>query len=247
MVAPLREVVEPAVMPSVVEIYQRTKKLPDLPWNRLVCRPLAAVVVRGLIATRVTPNQITLLAFALAAVAAALLAAWPGTWGLVVGVLLYELSYVLDCADGMLARWRGIASKSGHLLDFLMDELKALLILGAVSVRLHLETGSTVPLLLGVGGLVVLATGVSITTFQRREEIAGPPAPSAAPIRQPPLLVRLPLAVAKLLVHYPSYIWLAAVTGRVEIYFYPYLAVNALYALKSLAWIALRFGRFERA
>lgn len=232
-------------MPGVVEIYQRTKKLPDLPWNRWVCRPLAAVVVRAVSSTRITPNQITLAAFALAGTAAAVLAAWPGTWGLVLGVLLYELSYVLDCADGMLARWRGVASKSGHLLDFLMDELKALLILAAVSVRLHLESGSTTPLLLGIGGLVVLAIGVSITTFQRREAIAGAPSPEAAPARPAPLVLRAPLAVAKLLIHYPSYIWLAAVTGRIELYFYPYLLVNALYALRSLAWVALRFGRFE--
>jgi hypothetical protein len=45
------------------EVYQKTKKVPDLFWNRFVCRPLAAVLVSWLKDTRVTPNQITLASF----------------------------------------------------------------------------------------------------------------------------------------------------------------------------------------
>ncbi len=236
-------------MSGVVEIYQRTKKLPDLAWNRFVCRPLAAVVVKLCEPTPITPNQITLAAFGVACVAAALLVLWPGYTGLVVAILVYELSYVLDCADGMLARLRGIASKQGHLLDFLMDEIKAFLILAAVSVRLFQETQAPWVLLLGVGGLVMLATGIAITTFQRRPEIAGEPPPSPGAAAAPSLLKRLlgvPMSVAKLLVHYPSYIWLAAALGHIEYYFYPYLVVNTLYAAKSIAWLGFRFGRFSR-
>ncbi|MGE0327412.1 MAG: CDP-alcohol phosphatidyltransferase family protein [Polyangiaceae bacterium] len=236
-------------MSSVVEIYQRTKKVPDLFWNRFVCRPVAAVVVKLLERTPVTPNQVTLAAFAVACVATAVLTLWPGYWGLLAGVVIYEASYVLDCADGMLARLRGIASKQGHLLDFLMDEIKAFMILGAVGVRLYLEGKQPLFLLLTVGGLVVLATGIAVTTFQRRPEIAGDPAPAASGPTKPKSLVQqligIPMGVAKLLVHYPSYIWLAGAVGRIDLYFYPYLVVNALYAAKSIAWLGLRFGRFR--
>jgi len=236
-------------MSGVVEIYQRTKKLPDLAWNRFVCRPLGAVVVKLCEATPITPNQITLAAFGVACVAAALLVAWPGYLGLVVAIVVYEFSYVLDCADGMLARLRGIASKQGHLLDFLMDEIKAFLILAAVSVRLFQETQAPWMLLLGVGGLVMLATGIAVTTFQRRPEIAGDAPEVAAPVAAPSLARRLlgvPMGVAKLLVHYPSYIWLAAALGHIEYYFYPHLAVISLYAVKSVVWLGLRYGRFAR-
>ncbi len=237
-------------MSSVVEIYQRTKKVPDLVWNRFVCRPLAAVVVKLLERTAITPNQVTLAAFGVACVATVLLVSWPGYWGLVLAVLVYEASYVLDCADGMLARLRGIASKQGHLLDFLMDEIKAFMILGAVSVRLYLEGKEPLFLLLGVAGLVVLATGIAVTTFQRRPEIAGDPplAPSGEPPSRSLLqrLIGIPMGIAKLLVHYPSYIWIAAAVGRIDFYFYPYLLVNALYAAKSVAWLWLRFGRFPK-
>jgi hypothetical protein len=49
--------------------------------------------------------------------------------------------------------------------------------------------------------------------------------------------------VAKFLIHYPSYIWAAALAGRMELYLYPYVIVNALYAAKTLLGVALRFGR----
>lgn len=228
---------------SAREVYQRTKKLPDLFWNRFVCRPIAAVVVDAVKDTRVTPNQITLASFVVGVVAAGLIVALPGRAGLVVAVVVYQASYVLDCADGMLARWRGIASPAGHLLDFLMDELKAFAILAAAAVRLHLEQPEQPFLLLGLGGLVALASGIALTSFTRHPEIA-PPKSAAAPSSSPlARLVRLLESGAKFLVHYPSYITYVALTGRLELYFYPYIAVNALYAARTWLAVALRFGR----
>ncbi len=121
---------------NVALVYTKTRKLPDLFWNLYVCRPVAAVLVDLLKDTRVTPNQITLAAVVVTAISAAMLIGWPGYAGLVAAVVVFELSYVLDCADGMLARWRGIQSTAGHLLDFLMDEIKAFVMLGAVAARL---------------------------------------------------------------------------------------------------------------
>ena len=164
---------------SATEVYRKTRKVPDLFWNAYVCRPIAAVLVSAIEGTRITPNQITLSAVFVALAAVGLLIAWPGHLGLIVAVLVFELSYVLDCADGMLARWRQTASPVGHLLDFLMDELKAFCLLAAVAVRLFQEQQDVRFLLLGLFGLVVLASGIALTTFVRRPEVAGP-APSSA-------------------------------------------------------------------
>jgi len=225
------------------EVYQRTKKVPDLFWNRFVCRPLAAVLVDALKDSRVTPNQLTLASFVVGFVAAALIIALPGRGGLIAAGVVYQLSYVLDCADGMLARFRGVASPAGHLLDFLMDELKAFAILAAAAVRLHFEHPTQPFLLLGMAGLVALASGIALTSFQRHPEIA-PPKSTAEPSKS--LLaraVRLVEACAKFLIHYPSYILYVAFSGRLELYLYPYLAVNALYAAKAWLGVALRFGK----
>ncbi|MCA9596514.1 MAG: CDP-alcohol phosphatidyltransferase family protein [Myxococcales bacterium] len=234
-------------MGAIAEVYQQTRKRPDLFWNTYVCRPLAAVVVVAVRNTRVTPNQITLSALWVASAAAAMFVAVPGYWGLLLGAIVFELSYVLDCADGMLARLRGVQSQGGHLLDFLMDEIKAFILLAAVAVRLWREHGQVVYLLLGLGGLVVLSTGIAITTFQRRPEIAGPPPAAGAAARKKQSLLRravgLAEGVAKFLIHYPSYILYAAIAGHIELYFFPYIAVNAAYALKSVAWVSLKFGR----
>jgi phosphatidylglycerophosphate synthase len=232
-------------MPSAKEVYVKARKQPDLLWNTYVCRPPAAAIVALLAGSRVTPNQITLGAFFVAMAAAAILVAVPGYLGLVLGIVVFELSYVLDCADGMLARWRGVQSTPGHLLDFLMDEIKAFVILAAVSIRLWRAHDQDHFLLIGVGGLVCLATGIAITTFQRRPEIAPPtdePGPAPAPS-----LVRRAIGwverLAKLLIHYPSYILFAALAGRIELYLYPYVVVNAVYAARALLSVAVKFGR----
>lgn len=234
-------------MGAVADVYQKTKKPRDIFWNKYVCRPPAAALVYALEGTRITPNQITLAAFAVAMCAAALIVFAPGYAGLLAGVLLFEASYVLDCVDGMLARWRGIQSTKGHLLDFLMDEIKAFVILAAVALRLFLTSSDHIYLLVGIGGLVCLASGIAMTTFQRRPEIAGetPPAAAQAEQHRSPLAraVGLVEGIAKFFIHYPSYILYAALAGHIEYYLYPYVAVNAVYAARAWLQIALRFGR----
>ena len=227
------------------EVYQKTKKVPDLFWNRFVCRPIGAVVVDIVKGTRITPNQITLASFVVGVISAALIIALPGRVGLIAAVVVYQASYVLDCADGMLARWRGIASPAGHLLDFLMDELKAFVILGAAAVRLHFEHPGQPFLLLGIGGLVCLASGIALTSFTRHPAIA-PPKSDAAPSQSlVARVVRLVESGAKFLIHYPSYILYVAFTGRLEFFLYPYVAVNALYAARTWLSVAVRFGGFR--
>lgn len=232
-------------MRSTFEVYLRTRKVPDFWWNLYVCRPLAAVLVACLEKTRVTPDQITLVSFAVAVAAAGVLLTWPGYLGLVTGVLVLEASYVLDCTDGMLARLRGTASPAGHLLDFLMDELKAFALVGAVAVRLYREHAQVVFLLLGIAGLVTLAMGIAITSFQRRPEIAGPrPTSAGLPSPQSSLhrAAKAGESVGKFLIHYPSYIWLPAALGRIEFFLVPYVAIHAAYAVRSIAWLAVRFS-----
>jgi phosphatidylglycerophosphate synthase len=232
---------------SAAEVYRKTRKVPDLFWNAYVCRPIAAVLVSALQGTRITPNQVTISAVFVALGSVALLLLVPGHLGLVLAALVFELSYVLDCADGMLARWRGTASPVGHLLDFLMDELKAFCLLAAVAVRLFREHEDTRFLLLGLLGLVALASGIALTTFMRRPEVLGPSSPRAA-LAVPPksALQRVVAALegaAKFVIHCPSYLLYVAIYGRIELYFLPYIAVNALYAARAFASVAWRHGR----
>jgi hypothetical protein len=51
-------------------------------------------------------------------------------------------------------------------------------------------------------------------------------------------------AAARFLVHYPQYIWICALAGRIDVFFWAYAAVNALYFAKTFAGILLKLGRF---
>src|SRR5687768_7960849 len=238
---------------DIAEIYRASKKKKDINWfTQHVARPPAAVLVWLFKGTPITPNQVTFLATVVAAGAGALFVGWLGWVGLIVAAAVFELSFVLDCVDGMLARLRKIASPLGHLLDFLMDELKAMLIYGCVTVRLWQETADDRVLIVGLAGLFCLAAGLTLTSFTRRPEYgAKPPTEDGQPTetggrRGIAGLVLSPVEfAARIVVHYPQYIWICALADRMDLYFWAYAGVNALYLLKTLAGIMVRLGRFS--
>jgi phosphatidylglycerophosphate synthase len=231
---------------EVAAIYRASKKKQDINWfTEHVARPPAAVVVYALRGTPITPNQVTFLSAMIAAGACAMIALLPGWAWLVAAAAVFELSFVLDCADGQLARLRKTASIVGHLLDFLMDELKAMLLYGCVAIRLWQQYDDVRLLLIGMGGLFCLASGIALTTFMRRPEYGAKPPTEDG---QPAQLKKGPLAIvewaARFVVHYPQYIWICALADRIDIYFWAYTGVNALYFAKSLATILFKLGRF---
>lgn len=239
----------------LAQLYRSTLKAEDLAFNVYVCRPMAAVVVYVLRDTRVSPNQVTFFALFVALAAAACFIFLPWPLGLWLGVAIYELSYIFDKVDGMLARSRGVQSPSGHLLDFLMDEIKAFFILAAVATGAYLSLGDVQLLFWGLAGVVFVASGIGMTTFQRRPEVldalraaaaarTGTVAGTAGAAGQSPLSRAVSLAerVGKFFIHYPSYIWIAAVLGDARVYLYPYVVVNALYCARSLLGLMLRHG-----
>jgi len=240
---------------QVAEVYRRTRKPKDILWNRFVARPLAAVLLVPLRATPITPNQITLLTLVVFAGGAALLALGPGWRNLVIAAGIIELSYVLDCADGQLARLRGTSSPVGAHLDFLMDELKAFALVAAIAIRLWLPARDPRWLLEGLAGLATVAAAISLTTFVRRPEYAaatgavvshgtgdyGEGFEQKAPARRSPLA--LVEALGRFIVHYPSHIWLVALINRIDIFLHAYIVMNAAYAARSFLGIARSLGR----
>jgi phosphatidylglycerophosphate synthase len=237
---------------EIAAIYRASKKRQDINWfTEWIARPPAAVVVYLLRNTRITPNQITFGSAIVAAIACALFVAWPTWLGLIVAAGVFEFSFVLDCADGQLARHRKIASPIGHLLDFLMDELKAMLLFGCVAVRLWRETGDERLLIVGLAGGFCLASGIALTSFMRRPEYGakqmtedGQPAEVGKRRGPVGLVLNTFEWAARVVVHYPQYLFVVAVFNRIDIYFWAYAGVNALYFAMSLLKILLRLGRF---
>lgn len=244
-------------------IYLATRKRNDQLFNTYLMRPLGAVVVALAAKTPVTPNQITLMSTAIFVVAVAILIAMPDARGAWIGIAVVELSYLLDCCDGMLARHKKIASQQGHLFDFFTDELKAVMLVCGVGIRLWRTGGygidgalwpsGTAWFLVGtVVAVAVVASGISLTNFVRRPEISGQQTPvdahyeavdGAAPPRG---LVRRALAqlftFLRFLNHYPSHIWLFVIAGRLDVFFWMYGCLNALYLAKGWLGLVVRFG-----
>jgi phosphatidylglycerophosphate synthase len=237
---------------AIADAYRRTQKPKDIFWNRFVARPVAAVVLVPLQRSPVTPNQVTFASLVVFAAAAAMLILLPGHQGLVLSIVVIELSYVLDCVDGQLARLRGTSTPVGAHLDFLMDELKAFLLVAAAGVRLWLEQDRTTWLLEGLAGTVLVASAISLTTFVRRPEYTGGSRPSgagdygdgfgatAAPRRGPMQLVE---ALGKFLIHYPSYLVYVAIFDRLDLFLHVYVAINAAHAARSFLAIVFKLGR----
>src|SRR5262245_21407546 len=245
------------MLAAIIDAYRRTSKPHDIPWNKFVARPLAALVLVPLVRTRITPNQVTLATLPIFVAGAAMMALLPSHAGLIWGVVVLELSYVLDCVDGQLARMKGISSPVGAHLDFLMDELKAFLLVAAVGVRLWWPAHEARWLLEGLGALVVIATAISLTTFVRRPEYAAATGTAAShgagdygtgfDAKPAPTARRSPLALVeafgRFIVHYPSYIVFVAIVDRMDLFLHVYTAANAAYAARALLGIARRLGR----
>ncbi len=242
---------------DIADVYRKTKKPKDILWNRFVARPLAAALLVPLAKSRITPNQITFLSLLTFVVAMVMLALERGHLGLVAAILVLELSYVLDCTDGQLARLKHKASPVGAHLDFLMDELKAFLLVAATGIRLWQTDGHEFWLVESLLGLAVVAGAISLTTFIRRPEYlsaTGAARPHSAgdygdgfaaaqkPVR-PTSLFGLVEDLGRFLIHYPSYLVVVAIADQLDVFLHVYLAINAAYAARSLLGVALKLGR----
>jgi phosphatidylserine synthase len=245
-------------------IYLATRKRHDQLFNTYLMRPIAGLVVAVLGRTPATPNQLTLVSVTLLAVAAAIFIAWPDPRADWVGVLLVELSYLFDCCDGMLARHKKLASKQGHLFDFFTDETKAVMLVGALAIRLW-RTGGLGPLgeswpagspwflVAGIAAVAVIASASSLTNFVRRPEISGREVSveayyeTVAQTGEPQGMVRrlagLAVTFLRFLNHYPSHIWAFGIIGRLDVFFWIYGAINLLYLGRGWLGLVIRFGK----
>jgi hypothetical protein len=244
-------------------VYRETRKKNDYLFNVYVMRPLAALAVLPVARTGITPNQVTLVNLLVFVVAAAGFAGWPSWAGGVAAVLILELSYGLDCLDGMLARHKKIASTVGHLFDFFTDELKAVLLAGALAVRAWRTGGFGLDgrrwvgqdprfLLAGIVGVIAVSSALSLTRFLRSPEVSGRPTTVEAfyetvDVAAPTSLVGRGVTsigtFLRFINHYPSHLWLWTLAGHTELFMWVWIALNGLYALRGWLGLAVRFGR----
>lgn len=111
---------------SLAEIRSITYKRRDSWWTVWLVDPLASRLVWLVAPIRsITPNLITMAAFIVGIGSA--YAFWQADrTSLIVGALLFHVSFVLDCMDGKIARLNGTGSAFGAWLDYIFDRLRVL-------------------------------------------------------------------------------------------------------------------------
>lgn len=142
-------------------------KSPDVedPVNLHVHRPLQLALVRPLLRTSITANQMTALSLCAGLAAACAIVLGTRAWLLAAACLLFA-SAIFDGADGMIARVKKTSSEMGHAIDGAADYAVNLATTAAAVFHLAEAHGS--PLLwaaLGLGAHVAGASHLMLYDF----------------------------------------------------------------------------------
>lgn len=127
------------VRDAYAQLTRAQKSGAGVPWymkvvNRRLGRLLASVAAP----TRITPDHLTAASFVAFLAGAGLLAVvHPGVLMACAAVLLLQLGFALDSADGQLARLRDVGSPAGEWLDHVVDSARHLLLHLAVLIGLY--------------------------------------------------------------------------------------------------------------
>jgi phosphatidylglycerophosphate synthase len=161
--------------------YRESLKKPDhtflnkiIKVERYLNRPLASLMVRLVYHTRITPNELTFLSFFLGLLGAFFLSRGQYIYFILGGVGI-QLSSIVDCADGMLARSKNMCSEFGSHLDIFLDRIMDFTMMIGISVGVYTASGSKNLLMLGflAAGLYLLQVNLFYLTnsyLQRKEK-----------------------------------------------------------------------------
>ena len=129
-------------------------------------RKLSRALTRGFLALRWSPNAITILSILIGMAAALSFSRGSYLTG-VIGGLLFQLSAIIDCCDGEVARLTFKESRVGRQLDLLGDNAVHLAIFAGIAWAGYTGTPSFVPLGLGVAAMAgTLLSLWVVTRFQ---------------------------------------------------------------------------------
>ena len=126
-----------------------TKNKDDEWWSSFVTAPIGillnVIVVDWSI---LNPNRLTTLSFVAALFGAAFILPFSYQ-NFVTAAILIQLSHILDCMDGQMARYRGNSSPVGSFYDKISDFIKIFIFFTAISFTVFEETNNIMVVFLG--------------------------------------------------------------------------------------------------
>lgn len=134
-------------------------------WSTKVCYFFSLRFVSLIQDTSITPNMVTYMSMLVSIAASILLLVFHNQylyW--VIAAILYQVSYILDCADGQLARFKKQFSLNGWRIDLYSDKFKESIMY--ISITYALSFRSAFYWFVGMGTLALLSLGRYIKLYE---------------------------------------------------------------------------------
>lgn len=151
--------------------------------------------VRPLARTSVRPNHLTMLRLATAVAAAGAFAVGEPPWHFYGGVL-FILSFILDRADGELARLGGKTSPSGHDFDLIADAISNALVFLGIGIGLRASVLGLWAVAMGaLAGAAMIAILLLVLRLEKKEGPRAAEMPGAAGFDPDDAILIVPVAM----------------------------------------------------
>ncbi len=138
--------------------------------DRYINRKCSAFLTRGFLRLGWSPNTITVLSMIVGLLAAALFV--PGSFELaLLGAVLLQLSVIIDCCDGEVARLTFSESKFGQELDIWADNIVHIVLFAAIACGAFLHgpwEHTHLPLLLGASAVMANIASLLLVNHARQ-------------------------------------------------------------------------------
>ena len=119
------------------------EKLPIYP--RYVTHKISIRIVKLLLHSSITPNQITLLSIVVGIISSIMFAVAIPVYFLA-GALILELYYVIDAVDGQLARYKKLSSMTGGYFDYVSNYIVHPCVFFCIGLGLVRHSGDILPI-----------------------------------------------------------------------------------------------------
>jgi 1L-myo-inositol 1-phosphate cytidylyltransferase / CDP-L-myo-inositol myo-inositolphosphotransferase len=138
--------------------------------DRYINRKISGHFTRLFLKLRWTPNAITIVSMVIGLVAAGFFI--PGSWEFaLIGALLFQLSVIIDCCDGEVARLTFSESKFGQELDIWADNVVHIAIFAGIACGAYLQgpwEQTNLPLVLGASAVLANVASLFLVNVARQ-------------------------------------------------------------------------------
>ena len=140
----------------------KTKNKNDEWWSSFVTSPIAILINMVVVDWAwLTPNKVTLFSLITGLTASGCIVI-GGHTPFVMAAFLINISHILDCMDGQMAKYRGVSSRFGNYFDKVSDQILIFFWFSAVAYAGYQENHEVMPVFLAFTGVAFYSLRVYV-------------------------------------------------------------------------------------